>query len=185
MKQAVMLFAEGFEEVEALMTVDLLRRGGVTVNLASITGDMTVCGSHDIRVEMDTTLAEVDLRQMDAILIPGGLAGTNNLGADADVRRALVSMHEAGKIVGAICAAPSVLGACGILKGKRATCYPGFEDQLDGASFVDEMVVTDGNVVTSRGLGTSMEFGFRLLEMLISKETADDVREKIVFKYSL
>ena len=80
---------------------------------------------------------------------------------------------------------PSVLGACGILKGKRATCYPGFEDQLDGASFVDEMVVTDGNVVTSRGLGTSMEFGFRLLEMLISKETADDVREKIVFKYSL
>ena len=103
MKQAVMLFAEGFEEVEALMTVDLLRRGGVTVNLASITGDMTVCGSHDIRVEMDTTLAKVDLRQMDAILIPGGLAGTNNLGADADVRRALVSMHEAGKIVGAIC----------------------------------------------------------------------------------
>lgn len=185
MKQVVMLFATGFEEVEALMTVDLLRRGGVAVSLASITDEMTVCGSHDIKVGMDTTLSEVDLGQMDAILIPGGMPGTTNLGADEKVCQALVQMNEAGKIVGAICAAPSVLGACGILQGKKATCYPGFEDQLDGAVFVDEMAVVDGNVVTSRGLGTAMEFGFCLLEQLVSKEAADEVREKIIFKYPM
>lgn len=183
MKQVVMLFAEGYEEVEALMTVDLLRRGGVDVKLASITDAMTVCGSHDIRVEMDTTLAQVDLGQMDAILIPGGLQGTMNLGKDDATCQALKDMFEAGKVVGAICAAPSVLGACGILQGKRATCYPGFEDKLEGAEFVDEMAVADGNVVTSRGLGTSMEFGFKLLEILVSREKAEEIRKAIVFKY--
>lgn len=183
MKHAVMLFANGYEEVEALMTVDLLRRGGVDVRLASITEEMTVEGSHGIRVEMDTTLADTDLTAMDAILIPGGIPGTPNLAADEKVCQALKEMFRAGKIVGAICAAPSVLGACGILEGKKATCYPGFEDKLTGAEFVDEMVVADGNVVTSRGLGTSMEFGFKLLEILESKETSDRVREAIVFLY--
>ena len=183
MKQTVMLFATGFEEVEALMTVDLLRRGGVDVKLASITGDMTVCGSHSIQVGMDTTLAQVDMKQMDAVLIPGGMPGTRTLGKDDAVCQALIDMNGEGKLVGAICAAPSVLGACGILDGKRATCYPGYEDQLGGGIFVDEMVVADGNVVTSRGLGTSMEFGFKLLELLVSKEKAEEVRESIVFKY--
>ncbi len=183
MKQTVMLFATGFEEVEALMTVDLLRRGGVDVKLASITEDMTVCGSHSIQVGMDTTLAQVDMKQMDAVLIPGGMPGTRNLGKDDAVCQALIDMNGEGKLVGAICAAPSVLGACGILDGKRATCYPGYEDQLGGGIFVDEMVVADGNVVTSRGLGTSMEFGFKLLELLVSKEKAEEVRESIVFKY--
>lgn len=183
MKKAVMLFAEGFEEVEALMTVDLLRRGGVEVELASITEEMTVCGSHGIQVGMDTTLARVEFSEFDAILIPGGMPGTKNLGADERVCRALREMNEAGKLVGAICAAPSVLGACGILSGKRATCFPGFEDQLGGAEFVDEMAVVDGNVVTSRGLGTSMEFGLAVLEQLTSRETAEEVRGAIVFKY--
>lgn len=183
MKQAVMLFAEGYEEVEALMTVDLLKRGGVGVTMASITDERMVRGSHDIRVAMDATLEEVDLGGMDAILIPGGLQGTQNLGKDAATCQALKNMSSAGKVVGAICAAPSVLGACGILQGKRATCYPGFEEKLEGAEFVDEMAVADGNVVTSRGLGTSMEFGFKLLEILVSPEKAQEIREQIVFKY--
>lgn len=183
MKQAVMLFADGFEEVEALMTVDLLRRGGVDIKLASITHEMTVCGSHGIQVGMDTTLSQVRLEQMDAILIPGGMPGTKNLAADETVCQALTTMNQAGKIVGAICAAPSVLGKCGILNGKKATCYPGFEGQLGDASFVDKMVVADGNVVTSRGLGTSMEFGLRLLEILVSQEKAEEVRKSIVFMY--
>lgn len=165
------------------MTVDLLRRGGVDVKLASITKDMTVCGSHGIQVGMDTTLPQVDMKQMDAVLIPGGMPGTRNLGKDDAVCHALIDMNDEGKLIGAICAAPSVLGACGILDGKRATCYPGFEDQLGGGIFVDGMVVADGNVVTSRGLGTSMEFGFKLLELLVSKEKAEEVRESIVFKY--
>lgn len=183
MKQAVMLFATGFEEVEALMTVDILRRGGVEVKLASITDDMTVCGSHGIQVGMDTTLAQTELNEVDAILLPGGMPGTLNLGKDETVCRALKQMNEAEKIVGAICAAPSVLGACGILEGRRATCYPGFEDKLTGAEFTDEMAVVDGNVVTSRGLGTSMEFGFTLLSLLESQEKSEEIRRSIVFPY--
>lgn len=183
MKKAVMLFAEGFEEVEALMTVDILMRGGVDVKLASITEEMEVCGSHGIRIKMDTTIAQVDFEKQDAVLIPGGMPGTLNLGNSPEVTGVLTKMHEKGKIVGAICAAPSVLGQCGILKGKKATCYPGFEDKLTGAEFVNGKAVVDGNIVTSRGLGTSMEFGFALLELLVSKEKAEEVRDQIVFMY--
>ncbi|MCM1246300.1 MAG: DJ-1/PfpI family protein [Roseburia sp.] len=183
MKKAVMLFANGFEEVEALMTADILMRGGVEVTLASITEEMEVTGSHGIRVGMDAVMEQVDFAGQDAVLIPGGMPGTLNLGDSKKVTGVLTEMHEAGKIVGAICAAPSVLGQCGMLKGKRATCYPGFEEKLTGAEFVDEKAVVDGNVVTSRGLGTSMEFGFALLEVLVSKEKAEEIRKQIVFMY--
>lgn len=183
MKKAVMLFANGFEEVEALMTADILMRGGVEVTLASITEETEVTGSHGIRVGMDAVMEQVDFAGQDAVLIPGGMPGTLNLGDSKKVTGVLTEMHEAGKIVGAICAAPSVLGQCGILKGKRATCYPGFEEKLTGAEFVDEKAVVDGNVVTSRGLGTSMEFGFALLEVLVSKEKAEEIRKQIVFMY--
>lgn len=183
MKKAVMLFATGFEEVEALMTADLLMRGGVQVQLVSITEETTVTGSHGIRTGMDTTIDKVDFEEQDAVIIPGGMPGTLNLGESAAVTEALKKMNQEGKLVGAICAAPSVLGQCGILKGKRATCYPGFEEKLTGAQFVDEMVVVDQNVVTSRGLGTSMEFGFALLEQLVSGEKAEEIRKQIVFMY--
>lgn len=183
MKQAVMLFAEGFEEVEALMTVDLLMRGGVDVKLVSVSGERNVSGSHGISVGMDLMMDEVCVQELDAVIIPGGMPGTVNLGKSEAVTKILKQMNEEGKIVGAICAAPSVLGACGILQGKKATCYPGFEDQLTGAQFVDEMAVVDENIVTSRGLGTSMEFGFALLEQLVSGEKVNEVREQIVFRY--
>ncbi len=184
MKKAVMLFAEGYEEVEALMTADILMRGGVDLKLVSITEAIQVTGSHGITVSMDKTLAQVSMEEQDAIILPGGMLGTKNLGASDRVTKALKKMNEAGKIVAAICAAPSVLGACGILEGKKATCYPGFEDQLTGAEFVDEMAVIDGNVITSRGLGTSMEFGFALLQQLVSREKAEEIRQQIVFKYN-
>lgn len=183
MKKVVMLFAEGFEEVEALMTVDILMRGGVDVKLVSITEEMEVTGSHGIRIGMDVTMDQVDFDEQDAILLPGGMPGTTNLGNSPKVTGVLTKMYEAGKIVGAICAAPSVLGQCGILKGKKATCYPGFEDKLTGAEFVDEKAVVDGTVVTSRGLGTSMEFGFALLGLLVSDGKVAEIREKIVFMY--
>ena len=108
-----------------------------------------------------------------------------NLGVDVAVTGALKQMNRDGKIVAAICAAPSVLGKCDILEGKKATCYPGFEDKLTGAEIVNKAVVTDGNVITSRGLGTSMEFGFELIKKLISEEKAEEVREQIVFMYDL
>ena len=144
MKKAVMLFANGYEEVEALMTVDLLKRAGVDIRLVSINDEMTVTGSHGISVVMDTKLSHIQLKEEDAIIIPGGMPGTMNLGVDVAVTGALKQMNRVGKIVAAICAAPSVLGKCGILEGKRATCYPGFEDQLLGAEVVKEKAVTDG-----------------------------------------
>ena len=185
MKKAVMLFANGYEEVEALMTVDLLKRAGVDIRLVSINDDMTVTGSHGISVTMDTKLSRIQLKEEDAIIIPGGMPGTMNLGVYVAVTGALKQMNRDGKIVAAICAAPSVLGKCGILEGKKATCYPGFEDKLIGAEIVNKAVVTDGNIITSRGLGTSMEFGFELIKKLISEEKAEDVREQIVFMYDL
>ena len=108
-----------------------------------------------------------------------------NLGVDVAVTGALKQMNRDGKIVAAICAAPSVLGKCGILEGKRATCYPGFEDKLIGAEVVEEPVVVDGNVITSRGLGTSMEFGFQLIRELVSEEKAEEIRNQIVFMYNI
>ena len=183
MKQAVMLLAEGFEEVEALMTADLLMRGGVDVKLVSVSGEKQVSGSHQIAVGVNLTMDEIRASEPDAVILPGGMPGTLNLGKSEAVTGFLRQMNEAGKIVAAICAAPSVLGACGVLRGRKATCYPGFEDKLTGAHFVDEMAVVDGNIVTSRGLGTSMEFGFALIEQLVSREKADEVRKQIVFQF--
>lgn len=185
MKKTVMLFAEGYEEVEALMTVDLLRRAGVEVILAAVQPDTTlVVGSHGIGVKMDCTLDEVAWEKQDAVILPGGMPGTRYLGDSQAVCDALKQMNEAGKVVAAICAAPSVLGRCGILEGKKATCYPGFEEALTGATIrQDQPAVVDGNVVTSRGLGTSMEFGFALIEKLLSQDKAEEIRSQIVFMY--
>ena len=182
-KKAIMLFAAGYEEVEALMTVDLLKRGGVEVTLVSVSGESMLQGSHGIGVAMDEALERVNIKEADAVIIPGGMPGTLNLAESETVCQTLTNADREGKIVAAICAAPTVLGKCGILKGKKATCYPGYEEQLGGAEFVDQMVVTDGNIVTSRGLGTAMEFGLKLVEMLVSEEKAAEVRSQIVFMY--
>nr|MBP3599217.1 DJ-1/PfpI family protein [Eubacterium sp.] len=187
MKKVVMLFAEGFEEVEALMTVDLLRRAEVEVTMASVEDGMEqVMGSHGIGITMDGNMNEVNWEQQDAVILPGGMPGTLHLGDSEAVCEMVKKMNAEGKIVAAICAAPSVLGACGVLEGKRATSYPGFEEKLTGATVVtDQPVVADGNVITSRGLGTSMEFGFKLIELLVSKEKAEEIRQQIIFMYSL
>lgn len=185
MKKAVMLFVEGYEEVEALMTADLLRRAGIEVMLAAVQDHTDfVTGSHGIGVKMDGALSEVIWDEQDAVILPGGMPGTRYLGDSKDVRDVLNQMHESGKVVAAICAAPSVLGRCGILEGKQATCYPGFEETLTGAKIIkDQPAVTDGNVITARGLGTAMEFGFALIEKLLSKEKAEEIRTQIIFMY--
>lgn len=182
MKKAVMLFAEGFETVEALMVVDLLRRGGVEVTMASITEDEIVESSHGVRVGMDTVLGEVDVLAYDAVILPGGMPGTTNLGESEAVRKTVLAMNEAGKIVSAICAAPGVLGRYGLLEGKKACSFPEHEINLKGAVVSRDPVVVDGNIVTSRGLGTAMEFGFTLLELLDSPEKAEEIKGKIVYQ---
>lgn len=180
--KALMLFAEGFETVEALMVVDLLRRGGVEVTMASITEDEEIRSAQDITVAMDIVMGEADLLSYDAMILPGGMPGTIHLSESEAVRKALLAMNEENKIIGAICAAPSVIGKHGLLEGKKACCYPGFEDKLAGALVVTEPVAVDGNIITSRGVGTAMEFAFALLTKLQGEETTAKIKEAIVYQ---
>ena len=182
MKRTVMFFAEGFETVEALMVVDILRRGGVEVVMTAIGEEEMVYSAQGIGVEMDATMDEIDVLDFDAVILPGGMPGTLHLGESEAVKKALMLMNEAGKIVAAICAAPGVLGKHGLLEGKNARSYPEHEVNLRGANVSRAPVVVDGNIVTSRGLGTAMEFAFQLLELLESKEKADEIKEAIIYQ---
>ena len=185
MKKVGIFLADGCEEIEGLTVVDIVRRAKLEMTTISITDKKEVTSSHNVTFLTDALASEVDFDGFDAIVLPGGMPGTLNLGASDMVNKVIKKFAGEGKIVAAICAAPSVLGKCGILEGKKATCYPGFEDKLTGAEIVNKAVVTDGNVITSRGLGTSMEFGFELIKKLISEEKAEEVREQIVFMYDL
>ena len=168
------LLAEGFEEVEALTPVDLLRRAGVETRLVGVTGE-TVCGARGIRVV-------TDLPMDDMIVLPGGMPGTTNLYADKRVTSAVRAMYDAEKYVAAICAAPSViLGGIGLLKGRRATCYPGMEDGMEGAEAVPATCVTDGKIITACGVGGALDFACALITALISREKADEIAFSVVY----
>lgn len=181
MKKAAVLLAEGFEEIEALTAVDLLRRARIYVDTISISDDYMVSGAHGINVQTEDLFDEVDFDEFDMIVLPGGMPGTTNLEAHAGVRKVVQEFCENEKYVGAICAAPSILGNMGLLKGKRAICYPTFEDKLDGAVLVKAPVVQDGNIITSRGMGTAIDFGLKLVEVLSDKLKADEVAESIIY----
>ena len=182
MKKALMLFAEGFETVEALMVVDLLRRGGVEVSMASIDENEMVTSAQGIGVQMAMVRGEADLLTYDAVILPGGMPGTNYLKESVAVKKVLLAMQEAGKILAAICAAPGVFGKYGLLEGKKACSYPDHEVYLTGAKVSKDPVCVDGNIVTSRGLGTAAEFGFCLLELLQGKEKAEEIKKSIVYQ---
>lgn len=170
--------ANGFEEVEALAPVDILRRGGVEVKTVSITGSPLVESSHGVMVKADLQIEDLGvIDDADMLLIPGGMPGAQNLKDDARVGKALLHQVESGKHVGAICAGPMVLGALGILKGKRATCYPGFEKFLTGAEYTKELCTIDGNVTTGKGPAAAFVYGFKLLEQLVSVDKANEIRE--------
>ena len=176
------LLAEGFEEVEALTPVDLLRRAGVETRLVGVTG-ATVCGARGINVVTDLSMDEVDLAKADMLVLPGGMPGTTNLYADKRVTDAVRTMADAGKYVAAICAAPSIiLGGMGLLEGKKATCYPGMEEQLTGAMASTEPVVRDGSVITSRGLGTAIPFALALVAYFCGEKQAQALAKSIVFQ---
>ena len=166
--------ANGFEEVEALTPVDYLRRCELPVQ--------TVTGSHGIPVTADILPEEMDLTRIDAVILPGGMPGTLNLEASEAVKDALNWSAEQQCLIAAICAAPSVLGHMGLLIGKKATCFPGFEGELTGAEFVDEAAVRDGNIITSRGAGTATQFAAAIIEALISKERADRLKAGIQWR---
>ncbi|MDD3797194.1 MAG: DJ-1/PfpI family protein [Lachnospiraceae bacterium] len=183
MKEKAYLFlAEGFEEVEGLTVVDLLRRGQVELVTVSVSGSQLVTGSHKIAVMADCRFEEADLSDGTIYILPGGMPGTKNLGAHAGLTGLLKDAKKQGKKLAAICAAPSVYGQLGLLEGETATCYPGFEDQLRGAVVTENKVEVSGQMTTSRGVGTAIPFALKLLEELRGPEEAQRVGKSILWE---
>lgn len=181
-KKVGMMVANGYEEVEMLTVVDLLRRAGMTCDIISVTGKKELTSSHKVTVIADLMYEEADFGSYDALAIPGGMPGTINLGAHAGVCEQLKKACAEGKLIAAICAAPTVFGKLGLLNGKRAICYPGMEDQLTGADVTYEPAVRDGNIITSRGMGTAIDFGLAILTYFEGEEAAAALAEKIVYE---
>ena len=177
--------AEGFEEIEALAPVDLLRRAGVQVSTVSIVENRrAVTGARGIPVMADITISEFDVNNADLVVLPGGMPGTINLAECSELMSIIDNLAKTGdlnKRVAAICAAPSkILGERGLLAGKKATCYPGMEAGMKGAIAVTDKVVTDGNITTSRGMGTAVEFGLELVNLMCGEEKARELRNSVV-----
>lgn len=175
MKKAIVFLANGFEEMEALGTIDILRRGGIEVTTVSITADPVVTGAHNVPVTANTTLEKATLAGADALILPGGMPGAANLNSSEPVKEALLQQYRDGKIVAAICAAPMVLGGLGLLKGRNATCYPGFEPKLIGANVTGEAVEVSDNVITGKGPGLVINFGLALVAAIKSPAVAEEV----------
>lgn len=175
------MLAEGFEEVEAISPIDVLRRGGVELKTVGVTGK-TVAGAHGVPVVADCTPDEVVLETADMVILPGGMPGTKNLYASDFVRNAVQYCVDYDKYIAAICAAPSViLGGMGLLKGKEATCYPGMEDGMIGAKPQDKPFCVDGKIITGRAAGTALDFALALCAILKGQDVADQVRRDIVY----
>ena len=172
--------ATGFEEVEAVTIADVLRRAGLTAALVSITGDKAVTGAHGITVTADMLYEEADYEACEMIVLPGGMPGTANLGAHEGLVKHIRCFAENDKYVAAICAAPMVLGAAGVLDGKKATIYPGMEDKLGGGRHKKDPVVIDGKLITSMGPGTAMLFALELVRQLAAKEICEQVKKGLL-----
>ena len=182
MSRICVFLADGFEEVEALTVVDLLRRAGECVTVVSISDSLQVRGRSNIEVIADELWADAMPEKSDMLVLPGGMPGVTYLGNHKGLTDLLVKFAKEKRYIAAICAAPSILGKLGIVKGKKATIYPGMEEKLEGADVVvDREVVTDGNITTSRGAGTAIPFSLRLIEILSGEEMAEKVSGGIVY----
>lgn len=170
------VLADGFEEIEALATIDILRRCNLEVQIVSVTGKRTVNGAHNITVQADTLLRLTDATQMDGIILPGGMPGASTLAASDALRKIIQLANKQNKLIAAICAAPMVLGQMGLLKDKRATCYPGFETQLSGAEVTKGRVEKDGNIITGNGPGAAIDFAFAIAAEFVSSSTIETVK---------
>lgn len=174
--------ADGFEEMEALAPVDILRRAGITVQTVGVTGDV-VTGSHQISVKADITVDKIELDdKLEMIVLPGGMPGTLNLENDTYVQTAVDYCADNDRFLTAICAAPKILGNKGLLKDRYATCFPGFENELTEARLSTEKVAVDGKIITAKGAGVALDFGLKLVEMLTSKEKALSLKESLQCK---
>ena len=170
--------AQGFEECEAFAPVDILRRAGLNVQTVGI-GSKTITGSHNITVECDLLDSEITTEGLEAVILPGGMPGTLNLENNEIVENLINFAAQNNLLIGAICAAPSILGHKGLLKDKKATCFTGFEKDLTGAVVVNERAVRDGNIVTAYGAGAAFDFGFLLLEALKGTDEAENLKKQM------
>lgn len=175
MKEAFLFLATGFEEIEALGTVDILRRGGIRVITVSIMGEIKVMGAHNIPVIADYVFEDADFTHADALILPGGIPGSNHLNTCTRLKELILQKNKEGILLGAVCAGPMVLGGLGLLKGRKACCFPNFEPTMIGAIPTDNGVEIDGNIITAKGPGFVFDFGLTLLKLLKDEEIALEV----------
>ena len=177
-----LFLAEGFEEIEALTVVDMGRRAGLDLKTVTITRDKSVTGRSGIAVEADIRMKDVDWDAAEMLVLPGGMPGTKNLEECSELMTHVDEMSQNGRNIAAICAAPTIFGHRGILEGKLACCYPGLEAQLSGAKVSAEPVCVDGGIITSRGMGTAIDFSLAIITRLVSAEKAAEVAKSVVYK---
>lgn len=182
MSKIAVFFAPGYEEIEALTVVDLCRRAGIETEMVSVAEGISVIGSHNINVTMDKMFEEVDFDSLDMVVLPGGMPGTKNLEAHAGLMEQLDKFYKEGRGVAAICAAPSIFGHKGYLKGRTACSYPGFEPELEGANVSMNSVEVSEHVITSRGMGCAIDFSLAIVERYCGKEAADKLSKGIIYK---
>ena len=175
--------ATGFEYIEALIHLDIMRRAGVDFKTVSVTGSLVVESAHGVKMTADMLIEDADFSDADLLMLPGGLPGATNLNAHDGVKKAVVEQNVRGKMIGAICAAPMVLGGLGLLEGRRATCYPGFESYLEGAEYTHELCTVDGNITTGEGPAAALPYAYTLLAALTDAGTADQVADGMMYKH--
>ena len=184
MAKVYVFLADGFEDVEALIPIDVLRRGGVEVVTVSTTDFPLVESAHGVAIEADLQFEQCDFADADLLMLPGGMPGAANLFAHEGVCKAVCDQAAAGKKVSAICAAPAVvLAPLGLLEGKRATCYPGFEQALEGSTYTGDLVTVDGNITTAEGPAAAFPYAYELLSQLVNKQVSDQVAEGMRYKH--
>lgn len=183
MAKVYIFLADGFEEIEALTVVDSLRRANIDIITISMTGNLFVTGAHRITTVAEALFDDMDFSDADMLVLPGGMPGTINLEEHSGLDTLLKGFAAKNKKIAAICAAPRVLGTKGLLEGKKATCYPGNEKALHGAEVLREDVVEDGNIITSRGMGTAMDFSLAIIRKLKGTEEAKRISDQIQYRH--
>lgn len=179
MCKVTVFIADGTEEVECLTIVDLLRRAGIEVRLVSIMDTAKIVSSHKVTIEADGQFDNEDYSDSDMLFIPGGMPGVTNMLAHEGLEELIRKFNDQGKRLGAVCAGPSVLGKAGVLEGKKATCFPGWEDKLNCGEYTGALVQTDGLVITGRGLGACIEEGLEIIRLLKGEEVSEDIKRRI------
>ena len=180
MKSIYVHLADGFEEIEAVTIIDVLRRSGLDVVTVSISDNLMVTGAHKIGVNADILFRNADYKQAEMIVLPGGMPGAKNLSEHEGLNAQIRKFFEEDRLLGAICAAPMVLGKLGILKGKKVVCYPGFENYLAGAVIKQDLVITDGNLITGRGPGAAMLFSYEIVRLLKDEQNVANLKETML-----